>query len=118
MLPPRIERKRNIHAIKKAKRAKRIRSPGHLAWVRQHQCCVPGCLGVPIEAAHVRTGTNGGTSLKPDDSWVISLCATHHRIQHLEGEKHFENRFGIDMKALAQEFAAKSPHRMKLKGAA
>lgn len=110
MLPRRIERE------PKPGVAKRIRSPGHLAWVRGHACCVPGCGGRPIEAAHVRTGTDGGTGIKPGDQWTISLCQFHHQAQHRHGEPYFESLVGIDMKALAREFAAKSPHRKKLKG--
>ena len=105
MLPPRL---------KKARPSKRVRCPAHLAWVRGFACSVPGCAGVPIEAAHVRTGTDGGTGMKPGDQWVISLCRFHHTIQHAHGEERFELAFGIDMKALAQEFAQKSPHRRKL----
>ena len=110
MLPRRIERE------PKPGVAKRIRSPGHLAWVRTHGCCVPNCDGRPIEAAHVRTGTDGGTGIKPGDQWTISLCSSHHLNQHRWGEAWFEQAYLIDMKALAQEFARKSPHRKKLKG--
>jgi len=53
--------------------------------------------------------------MKPDDCWVISLCQDHHAEQHSVGERPFEERHFIDMKALAEEFAAKSPHRAKLK---
>lgn len=53
--------------------------------------------------------------MKPGDMWVISLCSAHHKQQHAVGERAFEEAHGIDMKALAQEFAAKSPHRMKLR---
>lgn len=93
--------------------AKRVRSPGHMKWVRGHACSVPGCDAMPIEAAHVRTGTEGGMGIKPGDDWVISLCSYHHRRQHVIGERAFELAHGIDMKALAREFASKSP---KLKG--
>jgi len=68
---------------------------------------------MPIEAAHVRTGTEGGMGIKPGDDWVISLCSYHHQRQHMIGEAAFERSHGIDMKALAREFAAKSP---KIKG--
>lgn len=94
-------------------REKRWRCPSHLAWVRKHKCCVPDCDWMPIEACHVRTGTDGGTGMKPSDNWVISLCQFHHRRQHQLGEPEFEQTFGLDMKELAQEFFAKSPHRVK-----
>jgi hypothetical protein len=105
MLPPRIIR---------AKRPDAKRCPAHRAWVRSHRCCVPGCYGMPVEAAHVRRGTDGGVGLKPGDAWCISLCRDHHTEQHTIGEATFEERHGIDMKALAEAFAKASPHRGKL----
>lgn len=90
------------------------RCPAHCNFVRSHHCCVPDCNGLPIEVAHVRTGTGGGLGFKPSDKWTISLCREHHTLQHAVGERTFEATFGIDMKALAQEFARKSPHRRKL----
>ena len=107
MLPKRITREAKPGTVK------RVRSPGHLAWVRSHACCVPGCGGMPIEVAHVRSGTDGGMGMKPGDEWTISLCALHHREQHQMHEFRFERRYGINMKALAAEFAAKSPHKAK-----
>lgn len=95
-------------------RVKTVRSPAHRKWVRNHACCIPGCNGRPIECAHVRSGTDGGTGLKPSDKFVISLCRDHHSEQHRIGEREFEKRHGIDMKALAREFAKASPHRAKL----
>ena len=85
--------------------------PGHRAWVRRHHCCVPGCLNLPIECAHVRTGTDGGVGLKPSDRWTVSLCSAHHAEQHRIGEARFELRYGLDLKGLAMAFAARSPHR-------
>jgi hypothetical protein len=78
--------------------------------VRRHGCCVCGIFpsGFPIEFAHVRTGTDGGTGIKPSDWWGISLCSHHHRDQHLIGEPAFEATYCIDMKKLAMEFAKTS----------
>ena len=86
------------------------RCPGHLAFVRGHACSVagPDCDG-PVEAAHVRRGTGAGMGTKPDDGWTISLCRWHHHQQHAVGEVQFERMHGIDLKALAQEFARRSP---------
>ena len=106
MLPQR--RKHNSTSAKE-----RNRFPSHCAWVRGFACSVPGCDAVPIEAAHVRCGTGGGMGHKPHDKWVISLCRDHHSEQHRIGEPAFEQRHGIDMKALAMRFAATSPHRFK-----
>lgn len=85
--------------------------PGHRAWVRGHRCSVPNCAGLPIECAHVRRGTDGGQGLKPSDQWTLSLCRWHHAEQHAIGEEAFEKRYAIDLLALAEEFARRSPHR-------
>jgi len=69
---------------------------------------------LPIECAHVRTGTGGGTGLKPSDRWTISLCHLHHAEQHRIGEAAFQARHGIDLLALAELFAARSPHWRRL----
>jgi len=56
-------------------------------------------------------------SLKPGDNWVISLCSHHHAAQHNLGESGFGFEYGISMKALAEEFWAKSPHRKRAEAA-
>lgn len=90
------------------------RCPRHLQYVRGHECAVPGCRsGDPIEAAHVRVGTDGGTGLKPSDKWAIPLCRSHHEEQHRIGEPHFETRHKLNMKAIAQGLWTRSPHRIK-----
>lgn len=88
--------------------------PAHRAWIRRHHCSVPTCKRLPVECAHVRTGTDGGTGLKPSDRWCISLCALHHAEQHQIGEARFEARHGICLADLAQMFAQRSPHRRSL----
>ena len=56
--------------IPKAKKPhKRYRSPSHLKFVREHGCCVCGAM-VRVEAAHVRTGTDGGMGMKSGDYWA------------------------------------------------
>lgn len=93
-----------------------LRSPGHLAWIRGHECSVtaPGALHAGrIEACHVRTGTDGGTSLKPSDNFTLPLCALHHKIQHDIGEPAFERDYEIDMKQVAAALWQRSPHRRK-----
>lgn len=105
-LPPRIERPR---------RANEDRScSAHRAWVRRHKCCVDGCGSLPTECAHVRRGTDGGQGLKPSDRWTISLCRTHHAEQHQIGEVAFEKRYNLELVALAEAFARRSPHWKKL----
>jgi hypothetical protein len=86
----------------------------HRAWVRRHRCSVPGCHKLPIECAHVRSGTDGGLRLKPSDKWTISLCQFHHLEQHDIGEAAFEVKYELCLVQLAREFALKSPYAQKL----
>lgn len=58
--------------------------------------------------------TDGGMGLKPSDRWCVSLCSAHHAEQHRLGEPAFEQRYGIDLLALAEAFAQRSPHRSNL----
>ena len=88
---------------------------GHRAWVRRHRCSIPGCCNIPIECAHVRQGTDGGTGMRPSDQWCISLCHAHHLEQHELGELRFEEMYDLDLHGLAREFARRSPHRRKLR---
>ncbi len=91
----------------------------HARWIRGF-CCVAckaiGQIDAPagdprrkIEAAHVRTGTDGATALKPSSWWLIPLCGPHHSRQHTIGEAAFEKEFGIDMKREALMLARVSP---------
>lgn len=105
-LPPRLKTKSD-----KADKGKR--SPAHRAWIRGHRCCVPGCLEVPIECAHVRRSSNSGTGIKPSDAFTVSLCKEHHAESH-RGEKTFEAKHGLNLMALAAEFYRNSPHRSKM----
>lgn len=105
-LPNRLQKERKSPAEREC--------PGHRAWVRRHHCCVPGCLNVHIECAHVRTGTDGGIGLKPSDRWTVSLCSAHHAEQHRIGERRFEVRYRLDLRGLAETFTKKSPHRLRI----
>ena len=106
MLPQRIKRE-------SGKKDAGKRSPAHRAWVRGHACCACGSVSA-IECAHVREGTDGGIGMKPSDRWTVSLCSECHRKQHQLGEGTFSRLHKINLKALAEEFFRKSPHRSKL----
>ena len=105
-LPHRLQKERKLVSTREC--------PPHRAWVRRHHCCVAGCLALTIECAHVRTGTGGGTGLKPADRWTIGLCSMHHAKQHRIGERQFEARHGLNLRELASSFALLSPHRQRL----
>lgn len=101
------------------RKAKRVRCPAHTSWVRRHACCVHDCPRRPIEAHHQRhglpEGDQAGIGQKPGDQWTISLCAHHHREVHVDGCETFGQIYGINGVDLALEFAAKSPHKDKLR---
>ncbi len=69
----------------------------HLAFVRLLTCVACGCrplLG--IQAAHVRSGTDGGIGMKPSDRYAVPLCTGCHGDQHRVGELSFWAELGID----------------------
>lgn len=100
------------HKSDKADQGKR--SPAHRAWIRGWHCTVPGCMDMPIECAHVRSGSDGGLGMKPGDQFCVSLCRAHHSEQHTIGEKSFEVKYGVDLLKTAEMLYRRSPHRGKL----
>lgn len=109
MLPARIPKRKN--------RSERWRSPAHANFVRSHHCCVPGCTLVPIEAAHVRSGSDAAMGRKPSDWFLISLCRDHHSEQHRVGEASFAKSHQINLHTLAAEFAKASPKAREIAAA-
>ena len=71
------------------------RRPQHLAFVRQLPCVACG-KAAPSEAAHVRTGTDGGVGMKPGDRYTVPLCTVCHAKQHRIGELTFWSALHID----------------------
>src|SRR5499427_410099 len=67
----------------------------HLAFVRQLPCVACGKVA-PSEAAHVRTGTDGGVGVKPADRYAVPLCTACHAKQHRIGELTFWSALRID----------------------
>lgn len=67
----------------------------HLGWLRLLPCVACGAPG-PNEAAHVRSGTDGGMGLKPSDRFALPLCKADHREQHQIGETAFWGTLGVD----------------------
>lgn len=74
--------------------------PRHRAWIATLPCVK--CGRRPCDAAHVRVGTDGGTSLKPSDRYCLPLCRRDgsregcHAEQHRRGEQTFWSELGID----------------------
>src|SRR5215470_17269981 len=73
----------------------RPRRSQHLAFVRQLPCVVCGGAA-PLEAAHVRSGSDGGAGMKPSDRYTVSLCSDCHALQHQFGELTFWSTVRID----------------------
>jgi hypothetical protein len=67
----------------------------HLAFIRLLPCVACG-KAAPSEAAHVRTGTDGGVGRKPGDRYAVPLCTTCHAKQHRLGELTFWSALRID----------------------
>jgi hypothetical protein len=93
--PPRIAHTGAIHRRKPNLRVRR----GHEEFIRTLPCVACG-QPAPSECAHVRSGTDGGTGLKPNSRYTVPLCAkchrTGHEAQHLVGELAFWSRLRID----------------------
>jgi hypothetical protein len=83
----------------------RIINRNHVSFIHKLPCIVCGTRR-NIEAAHVKMGnplygkSEGGT-LRPNDSFVLPLCAAHHDEQHSMNEGDFWNALDIDPLALA-----------------
>ena len=91
MPAPRIPR-----TVMRSKPKPNLRRPAqHLAFVRQLPCVACG-KAAPSEAAHVRTGTDGGIGVKPGDRYAVPLCAACHAKQHRVGELTFWSGLRID----------------------
>jgi hypothetical protein len=67
----------------------------HLIFVRQLPCVACG-KAAPSDAAHVRTGTDGGVGRKPGDRYTVPLCTACHAKQHRIGELTFWSALRID----------------------
>jgi hypothetical protein len=67
----------------------------HLAFVRELPCVACG-KAAPSDAAHVRTGTDGGVGMKPGDRYTVPLCTGCHAKQHRIGELSFWSALRFD----------------------
>jgi hypothetical protein len=62
-----------------------------------------------VDFAHLRSCANAGVAQNPHDIFGVSLCRVHHDEQHNLGVDAFDRKYGIDLWALAAEFARRSP---------
>jgi hypothetical protein len=68
----------------------RIRDEKYKSYIRSLPCSVPGCP-YASDAAHIRSGLEGGTGLKPSDDLINPICRIHHTEQGTwpAGEEHW-----------------------------
>jgi hypothetical protein len=83
----------------------RIENRNHRSFVGKLPCVVCGTRR-NIEAAHVKMGNplygkEAGGTLRPDDSFIVPLCAAHHDEQHSMSEADFWMALAIDPLRLA-----------------
>lgn len=83
-------------------RKKPERNKDHLEFIRQLPCLVCGD-NTSTEAAHIRSGTDGGMGMKPSDKFVIPMCHTCHAMQHNYGERVYWGQFHISPLEVAAE---------------
>lgn len=98
----------------------RIEDAAHLRFIRTLPCLVTGRTD-RIEAAHIRFGEplvgkpRTPMGRKPDDSWVVPLCAYMHRegpeAQHRGNERTWWIEQRLDCLAIAQALYACSGDR-------
>jgi hypothetical protein len=74
--------------------------PKHRAFINGLPCCVTG-KAAPSECAHVRSGTDGGTGIKPSDKFTVPLAHAEHARQHRVGEARYWSELGVDPLDLA-----------------
>ena len=90
----------------KAKEGARWKSQRHLKHVRSH-ACVNCDASAPIEAAHVRIGSDAGMGRKPSDYFAVPLCKDCHQLQHTVGERTFWE--GKDVAEIIHQLVRTSP---------
>jgi hypothetical protein len=62
------------------------RSRKYLEFVRSQLCTAPCCLRQADHTHHfARSAGGGGVACKPHDTYVVPLCAEHHREVHQTG---------------------------------
>ena len=117
MLPA---RKKKIREIKPEK----DRFPGHRKWIRGFHCVVSLSEAEPetpcdlvVTCAHVDHAGGKGMGKKVADWHTVPLCFGHHQEYHQKGARTCEKKYGLDLVALAEEFAKKSPYWRKMKEA-
>ena len=84
-----------------------IRSSKHLNYVRSLPCLIS--QQGQSQACHIRILTDGGTSIKPSDFYVLPFIYKYHRMQTEMGELSFYKFFNINPFKSALELTKSSP---------
>lgn len=94
-----LKRKKRINPINQERRAKRkAEAFGPQAKLARTMQCAACGRHPPSQAAHVRSRGAGGK----DRGNVVGLCATCHSIQHTIGIRAFQERYHVNLEALAK----------------
>lgn len=106
--------RRRVREPMMPERATQREFPRHRRYIRSLQCVAEGCgevrwLTAVVECCHLRSGTDGGGSLKPSDWWCFPACSVHHREQHQIGEPAFQAKYKLDLRAICLGLARQSP---------
>lgn len=83
----------------------RVVNRNHVSFIHKLPCIVCGTRR-NIEAAHIKLGNplygkEAGGTLRPNDTFVLPLCAKHHDEQHSMNEAQFWMALAIDPLALS-----------------
>ena len=94
----------------------RFRSKGHLRWIAEHQCAVPGCYARLVIAHHLTITQPKGRGMKSGDDHAVPLCQwVHHDARSPHGvhfvgdERAWWAALGVDPIKLAAEYWERSP---------
>lgn len=75
-------------------------SKEYLAFVRKSECLIGRrCFG-DIVPHHLRSSSNSGIGMKPDDYFSVPMCFLHHNETHQIGQRTFQNKYDVDFWAI------------------
>ena len=103
----------DIDDIRNIQRQKFPRIDREYLEYRRKQCCIV-CGRFGCEAHHIRETDEAGVARKADDWMSLSLCAEHHRMYHIRGQKWLYEQIGWVLKYMdLEDFCACCYNRWK-----
>lgn len=86
-------------------KAEKVDGRKHRARLAALPCSIDVCGWWGCDIHHERRGTGGGTGMKPPESAGLPLCRAHHSEGHQIGWATFEQKYGVDLRMIAQGHA-------------